>query len=471
MDHCRITWNSKPDDIEITMTHVVDKHIAVIGAARSGLAAARLLTEKGADVFVSDTGQIRPEIKNKLTVNNIAFEENHHSGRAKEVDLAVISPGVPDHADIIKYYRETGIPVYSEIEAASWFNKSPIIAVTGSNGKTTVTSWMAHTWHTAGRSCLLAGNIGLAFSDIIQKTEPGTTAILEISSFQLDHIHSFRPDVSVILNITPDHLDRYQNRFENYIQSKFRITKNQQADDIFIYNHEDPVLQRRAKELRNLPFHPRLLGYSDRRELQQGVFVRNNEIIFKLSNSEERLMNTEDIKLPGRHNLNNSLATALAARVSEIRNEAIRESLKTFEGVEHRLELVSIKEGVRFINDSKATNINAAWFALDSYNMPIVLILGGRDKGNDYTALKDQILEKVHTIIAIGEARKTIKEQIGNLAPDFMEADTLQEAVSLGKKKAKRGEIVLLSPACASFDMFENYEHRGNVFKKAVHDL
>jgi UDP-N-acetylmuramoylalanine--D-glutamate ligase len=453
------------------MINIKNKHIAVIGAARSGLAAARMLKKQGADVYVSDASEIREEVKSELDSDHIEYEENRHTSRARHVEMAVVSPGVPDKASIIKYYQREGIPIYSEIEAASWFNKSPIIAVTGSNGKTTVTSWMAHVWKTAGKSFLLAGNIGRAFSDVIDDTQPGTMAILEVSSFQLDHIYSFRPEISVILNITPDHLDRYDNSFNKYADSKIRILENQQADDIFIYNRDDPLLSDKIRSVKNREIHPRLLSFSIENEVEEGAFIRNNQIIIKINDAEEILMNTSEVGLPGRHNLHNGLATALAARISEIKSESIRESLRTFEGVEHRLELVRILDGVKYINDSKATNINAVWFALDSFNMPIVLILGGRDKGNDYNELISQIREKVHTVIAIGEAREAIKNQIGEVVPNFEEADTLEDAVKIGYTKAKRGEIVLLSPACSSFDMFEDYEHRGRVFKTAVLNL
>jgi UDP-N-acetylmuramoylalanine--D-glutamate ligase len=453
------------------MTKVKGKYIAIIGAARSGLAAARMLKKHGAHVYVSDASGIHDEVKSELELQEIAYEENRHSDRAENVEMAVISPGVPDKTPIVQFYQNTGIPVYSEIEAASWFNKSPIIAVTGSNGKTTVTSWIAHMWETAGRPFLLAGNIGRAFSDITDDTQPGTMVILEISSFQLDHIHSFRPDVSVILNITPDHLDRYEYSFDNYAESKFRILENQQAEDIFIYNQDDPYLVEKIQSVKSRDIHPRLFAFSIENKVEQGAFIRNDQIIIKINGSEEILMNTSEVGLPGRHNLHNGLATALIARISEIKSESIRESLRAFEGVEHRLELVRILDGVKYINDSKATNINAVWFALDSFNIPIVLILGGRDKGNDYNELKSQIVEKVHTVIAIGEAREAIRNQLKDVVPNFEEAETLEDAVRIGHKKAKRGEIVLLSPACSSFDMFEDYEHRGNVFKNAVIEL
>ncbi|MEX1063440.1 MAG: UDP-N-acetylmuramoyl-L-alanine--D-glutamate ligase [Balneolaceae bacterium] len=456
------------------MIDVRNKHITVVGAARSGLAAARMLAGRGATVYVSDASPIQPGVKSALDRDGIPWEERGHTERAKQADMAVVSPGVPDDTPIMTHYRKTGIPVYSELEAASWFNRSPVVAVTGSNGKTTVARWMEHTWKTAGRACLTGGNIGRPFSDIIDETGAGRTTILEVSSFQLDHILGFRPDVSVILNITPDHLDRYEYSFERYIESKLRIAANQRTEDILILNSDDPVLSEKADLLKKRKAHPRILSYSINSEVERGAFIRDQKIIFKINDTndtEELFMHSGDVGLPGKHNLSNSLATALAARVSEIKSESIRESLKTFGGVEHRLELVSELNGVRYINDSKATNINAVWFALDSYRMPVVLIMGGRDKGNDYLALKEQITEKVHTIIALGEARPGIKKQLGNVVPDFFEAETLEEAVQLACKKAKRGEIVLLSPACSSFDMFENYEQRGDAFKNAVREL
>ncbi|MEX0993971.1 MAG: UDP-N-acetylmuramoyl-L-alanine--D-glutamate ligase, partial [Balneolaceae bacterium] len=434
------------------MNELTNKSVVVIGAARSGLAVASLLKQQGANVFVSDHAKISDAVKLQLANNQIPYEENGHTKKARSADMAVLSPGVPDTIPLVRDYLGNGKKVVSELEVASWFNKSKMIAVTGSNGKTTVASWLNHTWEKAQKPCLAAGNIGSAFSGEVSRTGPDTTVILEVSSFQLDHIERFRPDIGIILNITPDHLDRYDNDFELYKQSKFRITENQTAEDIFIYNFEDPALVGRADELKKKKTGPQLLAFSDSREVEEGAFIRDQQIVFKINNKEEPFMHIDEIGLPGRHNLNNGLATALAARASEIKNDAIRESLKTFEGVEHRLEQVRIFKGVRYINDSKATNINAVWYALDSFNMPIVLILGGRDKGNDYTELEGQLREKVHTVIAIGEAQSAIKKQIGKIVPHYLEADTMKDAVRLACKQAKRGEIVLLSPACSSFD-------------------
>ncbi|MDX1672664.1 MAG: UDP-N-acetylmuramoyl-L-alanine--D-glutamate ligase [Balneolaceae bacterium] len=453
------------------MRHVENKHIVVIGAARSGMAVAALLAGKGAEIFVSDKNPISDPIKDRLNELNIPFEENGHSERAREGELAVVSPGVPTQAPIVQDYLQAGKAVYSELEVASWYNRSPIIAVTGSNGKTTVTSWLTHLWKCAGIPHLTAGNIGYAFSDRVEETDRNTQAILEVSSFQLDHIDTFHPQVSMILNITPDHLDRYQQSFDKYAESKFKISMNQTGDDWFIFNYDDPVIKERVESFKKKEDAPRLLAFSNRSEVPEGAFVRNQEIVLKFKKKEEVLMPIDEIGLKGRHNLNNGLATALAARVSEIKNEVIRESLRSFEGVEHRLEMVQSIDGVQYVNDSKATNINAVWYALDSFNVPIVLILGGRDKGNDYLKLEDQLKEKVHTVIAIGEARPLIEEQLKEVVPRLETAETMRDAVRLGRKYAKRGEIVLLSPACASFDMFENYEHRGREFKKMVNEL
>lgn len=453
------------------MREVQGKHIVVIGAARSGIAVASLLHRKGAEVFVSDISGIDTPIKERLKADNISFEEKGHTDKARSADFAVLSPGVPTKAPLVQEYLEAGKEVLSEMEVASWFSQSPIIAVTGSNGKTTVTSWLAYTWQAAQKPHLLAGNIGYAFSDEVENTAPEKEAILEVSSFQLDHIETFRPRISLLLNITPDHLDRYENSFEKYAASKFRITENQNEEDWFIYHFDDPMTKQHVEALKKKDNAPKLLAFSNSSEVSSGAFVRDKKIIIKINKQEEVLMPISEIGLSGNHNLNNGLATALAARAAEIKNDVIRESLRTFEGVEHRLEHVRTVDGVKYINDSKATNINAVWYALDSFNMPMALILGGRDKGNDYTELIDQIREKVHTIIAIGEARPMIEEQLKHVVPHFETADDMSKAVRLGKKYTRRGEIVLLSPACSSFDMFKNYEHRGNEFKRIVNSL
>jgi UDP-N-acetylmuramoylalanine--D-glutamate ligase len=453
------------------MMDVKGKNIVVIGGARSGVAAACLLKQKGASVFVTDSGPVPAVSADRLKREGIGYEQNGHSERAGAGHFAVISPGVPSDAPLTRTWLDSGRMVYSEIEVSSWFSDRPLIAITGSNGKTTTTTWVHHLWLTAGLPCRVGGNIGTAFADLVQNPEQDEVIALEVSSFQLDHIHKFQPKVAMILNITPDHLNRYDYKFENYTASKLRIYENQGPDDYLIYNFDDPVLKEHIVTLSRRENTPRLLGFSDRNDVPSGVFVRDGQIIFKFDNREDFLMNVGDVGLRGRHNLNNGLATALAARAFEIRNEVIRDSLMKFEGVEHRLEQVRIVKGVRYVNDSKATNVNAVWYALQSFSEPVVLILGGRDKGNDYLELADEIRSKVHTIIAIGEGTGAIEEQLSGVVPHLLKAGSMDEAVQLASARARRGEVVLLSPACASFDMFDSYEHRGNVFKESVRRL
>lgn len=453
------------------MIDVENRHITIAGAARSGIAAALLLRQKGAIPFVSDSGMVAEVSKKRLNELKIEFEEGCHSDRSLNGEFLVLSPGIPTESAIAQHYLSSGKRVISEIELAYWYATPPIIAVSGSNGKTTVANWMAHIWKTAGKEYILAGNIGNAFSEMLLHKAENTTTILEVSSFQLDHIESFQPDISILLNITEDHLDRYQNNFGNYTRAKLKLTRNQTSKNIFIYWQDDPQLARHAEMLSECEDSPRLLAFSIDREVNEGAYIKHGSLILKLDNQEEELMQIGDIRLTGRHNLQNGMAAALAARASEIRNEYIRESLQTFEGVSHRLEFVREYEGIRYVNDSKATNINSVWYALDSFQMPLALILGGRDKGNDYTLLEKQIRSKVHTIIAIGEAREAIREQLGGIVPNLLEASTMHEAVKLARKSCRRGETVLLSPACSSFDMFDNYEHRGNDFKQAVLNL
>ena len=448
-----------------------NKHIAIAGAARSGISAALMVKNQGGTPFVTDSGPIADKVKEMLDTHHIGFEENGHTGRSSSGDFLIVSPGIPTESPIVQSYLSTGKKVYSEIEVASWFSNSPIVAVTGSNGKTTVVKWLHHTWNLAGRKSVVAGNVGTAFSAVVESTSPNTDALLEVSSFQLDHIETFRPDVSILLNLTPDHLDRYDHSFEKYSHTKFKITENQTVSDTFILNMDDPVVARIGHSFvwRNGP--PTILEFSSRKEVRQGAFLRNDNIILKINHKEELLMNIGELNLKGRHNLSNGMATALAARASEIKNEYVRESLRTFEGVAHRLEFVRKLDGVSYINDSKATNVNAVWYALDRFDMPVVLILGGRDKGNDYMELEDQLREKVHTLITLGESSDRIQSQLKGVVPHIKQAVSMKDAVKKARQAAKRGEIVLLSPACASFDMFDSYEDRGHQFKQAVIDL
>lgn len=453
------------------MINVKGKHILIIGAARSGVAVAKLLQGEGAKVFVTDSNLIEARFKKQLQQAGISFEENSHTQKAEQADFAVISPGVPTQVPLVQTYLEKGIAVYSEIEVASWFNRGPIVAVTGSNGKTTVTHWLDHTWTLAGKDHITGGNIGKAFSDKIPDSAPDKDTLLEVSSFQLDHINSFHPNISVLLNISADHLDRYDNSLKKYASAKFRIMENQGENDWIIYHRDDPVIHKKIQSIRKKKKVPKILAFSSTQKVQQGAYVDGQTIVLKMNQKEKILMPVHKIHLQGTHNLNNALATALAARASEISNKAIRESLKTFEGVDHRLEKVRVVDGVTYINDSKGTNINAVWYALDSYDVPITLILGGRDKGNDYPQLIDQIRRKVHTIIAIGEAQPLIEKQLKTAVPYFKKEDTLSHAVQAARKTAKRGEIVLLSPACSSYDMYKNYAERGDDFKQIVNGL
>ena len=445
--------------------------VVVIGAARSGVAAASLLKKTGYNVFVSDHGAVKNHIKQQLDNEEIPYEENGHTERAESGTFAVVSPGVPSNAPIVQEYQKRGKNVISELELAWQHASGTVYAVTGTNGKTTVTNWLDFVWNRASKKHSTAGNIGYAFSHVALETTDQADLLLEVSSFQLDHIRTFRPHAAILLNITPDHLDRYAHSFEKYAAAKFRIFEHQSSGDWLIYNHDDPVITSRIKKLRERKKAPKLLPFSTEQELPKGAYVKDGMINITINNNSEELMYTSEIGLAGSHNLSNGLAVALAAKVAQISNEVIRESLKRFEGVEHRLEFVRELDGVRYINDSKATNINAAWYALDSLKTPGVLILGGRDKGNDYTTLHKLIYEKIHTVIAIGESRDKILDQVGRVVPDIYRAETMEEAVQKAHDVAHSGDIVLLSTACSSFDMFDNYEHRGNVFKKLVHQL
>jgi len=429
------------------MKDVKNRYIVVAGGARSGIAAALLLKKTGADVFLSDAGSIAPDMEQKLIREQVSYEKEGHTERAAKGEILVISPGIPSTSPIAIEYMEAGKMIYSEVEIASWFTQNRMVAVTGTNGKTTVVNWLDHIWKMAGKPHQSAGNIGKAFSEAVLETDNDADFLLEISSFQLDHIDRFHPKVSLILNITPDHLDRYQQDFERYAASKFRITENQTSGDWFIFDADDPILDKFSNTLSPNKNSPALLAYSLEKKVEQGMYIHDDQIILSVNQKTEPFMKLNDIGLPGRHNLKNGMAAALAARACELSNDIIRESLRSFEGVEHRLELVRTLNGVRYINDSKATNINAVWVALDSYDVPLVLILGGRDKGNNYKNLESQLRENVHTVVAIGEARRKIRNQLQGVVPNLLEADTLKEAVKISQKKAKRGEVVLLSPA------------------------
>lgn len=449
------------------MTRIENQYITVAGGARSGVAVAELLHRKGAYVLVSDAGSLTPEFRKRLEVADIRFEEGGHSDAAMKGDFLVVSPGVPDEASIIREYRSQGKQIVSEIEVASWYSQSRIIAVTGSNGKTTVVNWLADVWKRAGRPYLLAGNIGTAFSEVVEETSSEKDVILEVSSFQLDHIDRFRARVAVLLNITPDHLNRYQNQFENYIASKMKLPGHQTAEDTLIYGYDDPVVREQTEKLERNSSHPVLLPFSSESDVP-GACLQEGVIRLRTDVYNEEVLPMKQIALPGQHNLRNGLAVALTARVCEIDSEPIRESLTGFEGVPHRLQKVRKVDGVVWYNDSKATNVNAVWYALTSFDKPVVLIMGGRDKGNDYSELSPEIRKKVKAIVAIGEGRNAIKTQLDGVAPVIRFADSMHEAVEKCYRIAEQGDVVLLSPACASFDMFDSYEDRGHRFIQSV---
>ena len=458
---------------------VSGKQITVVGAARSGIAVSRLLSESGADVFLTEFKEGTAEMKQRLEESGVNFEFGGHTPRALDADFIVVSPGVPSNVPLLKSATEKGLAIYSEIEVAYWFCQAPIVAITGSNGKTTTTSLAAHVFSHAGGKVHVVGNIGKAFSEVTKNTSSNDVVVLEVSSFQLDHIDTFRPDVSVLLNITPDHLDRYDNQFEKYAASKFRIFENQTSEDTLIYCYDDSFV--RNKVVQFSPTHAaedvatsdrvKTLGISQEQELREGAFLRGSELVIRFKQEEEILMRKEELALQGPHNVYNSLAAAVAARVMEIPSLFVRESLSSFEGVAHRLEEVRTLNGVRYINDSKATNVNAVWYALESFKEDIILIAGGRDKGNDYASLKPLVSRNVRMVIAIGESAEKVDKELGVLAKQHMIMDSLEEAVQAAHLLARSGEVVLLSPACASFDMFTNYEERGEVFKAAVMNL
>ncbi|GIV60097.1 UDP-N-acetylmuramoyl-L-alanine--D-glutamate ligase [Rhodocaloribacter litoris] len=446
------------------------KAVTVIGGGRSGLAVSRLLVKAGARVFLTEQGEAPAGLQAALEAIGATYEFGGHTTRALAADFIVISPGVPSTINLVQQALRGGLPVFSEIEVASWFCRAPIVAITGSNGKTTTTSLLGHVFRTAGRRTIVAGNIGFPFSDYVLDTTPRDVVVLEVSSFQLDHVATFRPRVSVLLNITPDHLDRYGNDFSAYAYSKCRIFSNQRGDDVLVYNDDDEVIRDYVGlERRKRAF--RALAFSLEKEVEAGAFVRDGALVLRISSHEEVLMQAEQLALRGRHNLYNSLAAAVAARVMEVRNEVVRESLASFEGVPHRLEFVREVDGVRYVNDSKATNVNSVWYALESFDEPIVLIAGGRDKGNDYTPLKPLVRQKVRALIAIGESADKVLHELGPCVAHSMAARSMEDAIRCARVFAQPGDIVLLSPACASFDMFQNYEDRGDTFKRLVASL
>ncbi len=441
--------------------------LVVLGAAESGLGTAILGKKEGFEVFVSDYGTVKDKYKNVLINLDIEWEEGGHTeDYILNADLVMKSPGIPDSAPIVTRLNELGIPVISEIEFASRYTDAIIIGITGSNGKTTTTMLTYHLLKEGGLNVGMAGNIGDSFAAMVAEEE-FEYYVLEISSFQLDGITEFKPHIGLITNITPDHLDRYEDSFEKYVESKFRISMNQDSTDYFIYDMDDAVIN---KHLNDNPIRSRLVPFTLETQLSEGASMDDETIMIKTHKSKMS-MNSKNIALEGRHNLKNTMAATLVANLVGIRKESIRESIKTFQGAPHRLEKVLKIHHVQYINDSKATNVNATFYALDSMSTPVVWIVGGVDKGNDYRELMPLVREKVKAIICLGLDNTAIKNAFGNVVDLLVETYAMSEAVKVAYKIAERGDTVLLSPACASFDLFKNYEDRGDQFKEAIKNL
>ena len=447
--------------------NVSGKRISVIGAVRSGFGAAKLVRKLGGVPFVSDSAS-ESKIKSSVSLlkeNKIEYETDGHSDKVYKCDLMIASPGVPSDAPVLKEAKERNIKVISELEFASRFCKGKIVAITGTNGKTTTTSLCGHLFNVCGHKTYTAGNIGLAFSEIATDVKEDEFVALEVSSFQLDLINEFKPNVAMILNITPDHLNRYENKFENYIGSKFRIFKNQDENDYLILNKDDQTINKNITGYKSKSFY-----FSLNEDISNGCYLSNDQIIFNRDYKPEFSFAINEMQIKGEHNIANAMAVITAAKVFDFDNGKIKEGLRTFKGVEHRLELVREINGVKYVNDSKATNVDSVWYALKSFDEPLFLILGGQDKGNDYNRIKNLVEEKVKKIYAIGSSAEKVFNFFHNIVKVELKV-SLKEVISSASKEARNGDVVLLSPACASFDMFDNYEHRGKVFKEAVNNL
>ena len=443
------------------------KRLVILGGGESGVGAAILGKQKGYEVFVSDSGSIAKKYKKVLLHHEINFEEHQHSEPiVLNADLVVKSPGIPDNVAIVKDLTSKKVSVISEIEFASYYTKATIIGVTGSNGKTTTSLITNHLLKAANLNVGIAGNIGNSFAQQVSE-QNFDSYVIELSSFQLDGIINFRPHIAIITNITPDHLDRYDYDFNNYVASKFRITKNQTKDDFLIYDADDRTIN---KWIKNHKIKAQLIPFSIQKEVNNGAFLKEDTIVIKL-NKEEFSMSISNLKLQGKHNVKNTMAGALATQLLNVRSQSIKDSLANFEGAEHRLENVQKVNGVQFINDSKATNVNATFYALECMEQSTVWIVGGVDKGNDYEDLLPLVREKVKAIVCLGEDNEKLKAIFYNVVDLMIETAGAEEAVKVAYKLSQPGDTVLLSPACASFDLFENYEDRGRQFKSAVRSL
>ena len=441
--------------------------LVILGGGESGVGTAILGKQKGYKVFVSDRGEISKKYKEVLLNNEIDFEENQHTeSKILTADVVMKSPGIPDKVELIQKLLKKSIPVISEIEFAAQFTKAKIVGITGSNGKTTTTLLVHHILKIAGLNVGVAGNIGDSFAKQVAEND-FENYVLEISSFQLDGIEKFNSHIAILTNITPDHLDRYEYDFNKYIESKFRITKNQKATDYLIYDADDEAINNWLKENKT---QAKLVPFSLEKELEYGAYIKDNNIIINI-NKDKINMPISTLSIKGKHNTKNAMASAMAAQLLSVRRDFIKESLSNFEGAEHRLENVAKVNDVEYINDSKATNVNATFYALECMDKTTIWIVGGVDKGNDYNDLLPLVREKVKAIVCLGVDNDKIKNTFGNVVDIIVETAGAEEAVKVSHKLAERGETVLLSPACASFDLFENYEDRGRQFKKAVRNL
>jgi len=442
------------------------KRLVILGGGESGVGAALLGKVKEYNVFLSDSGKIANKYKDVLIHNEIEWEDGVHTeSEILTADLVVKSPGIPDHISIVQKLQSAAIPIVSEIEFAALYTTANIIGITGSNGKTTTTMMVYHILRQAGFDVAMGGNIGKSFAE--QVLTNTANYVLELSSFQLDGIQEFRPHIAVITNITPDHLDRYDNNFENYIASKFRIIMNQNSDDYLLYDSDDEVI---TSYINSHPIQSTLVPFSLSKIEANGTYLEQNNIIIEF-NTRDIIMPITNLALEGKHNVKNAMAAATVAHLLKIRKTTIRESLEGFQGAEHRLEQVLTINKVKYVNDSKATNVNATYYALESMNVPTVWIVGGVDKGNDYTSLFPFVNEKVKAIICLGKDNEALFSAFGNMVDVIIETQYMSEAVKIAYNVAVAGEAVLLSPACASFDLFESYEDRGQQFKSAVRKL
>lgn len=445
----------------------MSQRIVILGGGESGAGAAVLAAVRGFSVFLSDGGMMKPKYKEWLRRHDIEFEEGGHTiEKILEANEVVKSPGIPDKAELIKKIHGKNIPVISEIEFAGRYTDAKIIGITGTNGKTTTTLMTHHLLQKGGLNAGCAGNVGMSFAYSVA-TQSVDVYVLELSSFQLDGIVNFRPDIAVLTNITPDHLDRYNYEYQNYIDSKFRIIKNQTAADHFVYCADSPDV---IKELAKRELHMNLHPFSVLRAQENGAYTTQEKLVINLTNKEFE-MNLQELSLQGKHNAYNAMAAGIAARLLEIRKESVRESLSDFQNVEHRMEFVAKVRGIDFVNDSKATNVNSAFYALESMKAPLIWIAGGVDKGNDYEELRPVVDGKVKALICLGTDNAKLMSAFTDMVPLIIEVQTMAEAVQAAYRMGAKGDTVLLSPACASFDLFENYEDRGRQFKQWVREL